>query len=314
MSAQPPRKTILVADDDPDVRDILRSILEPAGFLVEEAADGDLALQAVHAHPPDLMILDYMMPGRTGPQVCEQIRTDMLLRHVPIIMLTGKSETQDKVHGINAGADDYLIKPFEPRELLARVQAMLRRTAQQLEANPLTKLPGNLSIQRELEGRIASGALFAVCYADLNQFKGFNDHYGFKRGDDVIQRTAKLLLEVSKTDGGPQDFVGHIGGDDFLLITTVDRTETLCQAIIREFDAIAPTFHDEEDRARGYFVHRNRKGQEVNVPFLSIAIAVVTNEGQALTHPGQVAKISAELKAHAKQFDRSMYVKERRFS
>jgi len=311
-TARAPAKRILVVDDDPDLRDILRSTLEPAGFFVEEASDGVKALAAVKAQAPDLILLDYMMPELTGPEVCERLKQDLLLRHVPIIMLTGKSEVQDKVHGINAGADDYVVKPFDPQELLARVQMVLRRTAMELEANPLTKLPGNTSIQREIDRRISGNVPLAVCYLDLNRFKAFNDHYGFKRGDEVIQRTATLLLDACKSHGGPQDFVGHIGGDDFIVITTTDRVDGLCQAIVRAFDAMALQLYDPADRSRGYLLHKDRKGQEVKVPLLSIAIAVVTNELQPLTHAGQVATIGAELKAYAKQFDHSTYAKERR--
>ena len=310
MTGAPTR--ILVADDDPDLRDILRSILEPAGFAVSEAMDGPSALHTIRGQPPDLVIMDYLMPGLTGPEVCAQLKQDLLLRHLPIIMLTGKSEVQDKVHGLNAGADDYLIKPFEPQELLARVQMVLRRTSQDLEANPLTRLPGNVTIQRELEHRLAGGGPIAVCYLDLNRFKAFNDHYGFKRGDDVIKRTAKILLETSRADGSPNDFLGHIGGDDFILITTSDRAVGVCKAIIRNFDAMASDLYDDADRQRGYMRHIDRKGQEIKTPLLSIAIALVTNEERPLTHPGQVAELGAELKAYAKQFDRSAYVKERR--
>lgn len=312
MAKRQPAKTILIADDDPDLRDILRSILEPAGFAVTEAADGALTLQAVRAHPPDLVILDWMMPNVTGLEVCERLKQDTLLRHVPVIMLTGKGEIHEKVHGINAGADDFLVKPFEPQELLARIQMVLRRTAQELEANPLTKLPGNLSIQQELEKRIASGERFAVCYVDLNHFKGFNDHYGFKRGDEVIERTAKLLLAVARAHGGPTDFVGHIGGDDFLIITSVACAEGVCQAIVREFDAMAPQFHNEQERAVGYFLHPDRKGHELKIPLLSVAVVSVTNAERPFSHPGEIAKISAELKAYAKRSDRSTFLKERR--
>lgn len=314
MSKRQPEKSILVVDDDPDVRDILRSILEPGGFAVTEAADGALALQAVRAHQPDLVILDWMMPNVTGLEVCQWLKQDTLLRHVPVIMLTGKGEVHDKVNGINAGADDYIVKPFEPRELLARIQMVLRRTAQELEANPLTKLPGNLSIQRELENRIASGEgeRFGVCYVDLNHFKSFNDHYGFKRGDEVIQQTAEILLAASRTHGGPTDFVGHIGGDDFIVITRADLAETLCQAIVREFDAMVPQFHDQVDRAVGYFLHPDRKGRELKIPLLSVSVVLVTNEDRTFTHPGEIARISAELKSYAKQSDRSTYLKDRR--
>ncbi|MBI4597661.1 MAG: response regulator [Candidatus Omnitrophica bacterium] len=306
------RKTILIADDDPDLRDILHSILESAGFIVGEAENGQRALQAVREHPPDLIILDYMMPELTGLQVCEQLKQDVLLRHLPIIMLTGKSEVQDKVQGISAGADDYLVKPFEPQELLARVQMVLRRTSMDLEANPLTKLPGNLSIQQELERRIASGWQFAACYIDLNRFKAFNDHYGFQRGDGLIQQTAQLLLRVSKQLGGRDDFVGHIGGDDFILITTPDRAEQICQSVVREFDGMALPLHDAEDRARGHLLHADHDGREASIPLLSISIALVSNEVRPLKTAGHVAQIGAELKALAKRDPGSSYVKERR--
>jgi diguanylate cyclase (GGDEF)-like protein len=304
--------TVLIADDDPDLRDILRSILEPSGFTVIEAENGERALEAIRENPPSLVILDYMMPGLTGPEVCERLRQDMVLRHLPIIMLTGKSEVHDKVAGLNAGADDYLVKPFEPIELLARVNMILRRAIRDLEANPLTRLPGNVSIQRELEQRLARGGDLAVCYIDLDRFKGFNDHYGFKRGDEVIKSTAEVLLTASQASGGPGDFVGHIGGDDFIVLTSPDRAEALCQAIIRDFDAMASRLYDAEDRSRGYLLHTDRKGNAVKVPLLSISIALVTTDTQPLTHPGQIARIGAELKAYAKQFDRSIYVKERR--
>jgi len=312
MVTPPNTTTILIADDDPDLRDILRTILAPSGFSIVEASDGEMALQTIRTQTPDLVILDYMMPKMTGPQVCAQLKEDLVLRHLPIIMLTGKGELQDKVLGINAGADDYLVKPFEPEELLVRVKMVLRRASQDLEANPLTKLPGNISIYHELERRLAMGQPLAVCYLDLNRFKAFNDHFGFQRGDEVIQRTATLLLDVSRRSGSPTDFVGHIGGDDFIMMTTVECAEQLCEAVVKEFDAMAPQLYDAQDRARGYLLHTDRKGRPVKIPLLSIAIALVTNEAHPLTHPGQVAKIGAELKAYAKQFERSLYVKERR--
>lgn len=304
--------TILVADDDPDLRDILRCVLEPAGFAVTESADGPSALEAIRARPPDLVILDYTMPGLTGPQVCRQLKEDVLLRHLPIIMLTGKREVEDKVHGIDAGADDYVVKPFEPQELLARVKMVLRRTTQDLDANPLTRLPGNRSIQRALEQRIAAGGPMAVCYIDLDRFKAFNDHYGFQRGDEVIKETATLLLRIVRAHGNPNDFVGHIGGDDFIVITTTARADAVCEAIVRDFDALVPRCYDAEDYARGHLPHTDRTGQTTKVPVLSISIAVVTNQEQRLTHPGQVAQLGVELKAYAKQFPYSCYVTDRR--
>ena len=304
--------TVLVTDDDPDLRDILRSILEPQGFQVLEAADGQAALETIRNRHPDLVILDYAMPRMDGPEVCRVLKQDMLLRHVPIIMLTGLGETHDKVTGIDAGADDYLVKPFEPQELLARVRMVLRRTAQELEANPLTTLPGNVSIEKEIEHRLATNQAIAVCYADLDRFKAFNDHYGFERGDQAIRQTAQILLEAVKRSGNSTDFLGHIGGDDFVLITTPDRADAVCQAIIERFDATTPQLYDPEDRARGFLLHTDRQGQAMKVGFLTISIAVVTNVERPLTHLGQIAAIGAELKTYAKRFDKSLYVKDQR--
>jgi GGDEF domain-containing protein len=229
-------------------------------------------------------------------------------------MLTGKSEVQDKVHGIEAGADDYLVKPFEPKELLARVRMILRRTAQELDANPLSRLPGNVSIQHEIEERIAAQQPLAVCYADLNRFKAFNDHYGFERGDQAIKVTADILLDAMKRGGNPGDFLGHIGGDDFVIVTTPDKAEAVCQLVIDAFDRGAPSLYDDADRSRGFFLHTDRQGQPIDVKFLSIAIGIVTNVDRPLTHLGQIAEIGAELKAYAKQFEKSLFVRERRKS
>ena len=304
--------TVLVTDDDPDLRDILRSILEGEGFQVLEASDGRAALEAVRSHHPDLLVLDYLMPHMTGPQVCQTLKQDLLLRHMPIIMLTGRGEVQDKIVGIDAGADDYLVKPFEPQELLARVRSVLRRTTQELEANPLTRLPGNISIQREIESRLAARAPIAVCYADLDRFKAFNDHYGFARGDQAIRHTAQLLLEAVKQRGEPNDFVGHIGGDDFVLVTVPDRSEAICRYIVEKFDATIQLLYDEADRAQGWLTHEDRRGQPIKVGFLTISIAVVTNAERPLSHFGEIAAIGAELKTYAKSFSKSLYVRDQR--
>ena len=306
--------TILIADDDLDIRSILRSHLESSGFKVLEAADGDIALEMVRTHHPDLLILDYTMPKMDGVLACKVLKQDLLLRHLPIIMLTGRSDLRDKVRGIRAGADDYLVKPFDLEELLARVHMNLRRTAQGLEANPLTRLPGNVSIQTEIETRLNAGAPFAVCYADLDRFKAFNDHYGFERGDQAIRHTATILLDAVRKYGNPDDFLGHIGGDDFVIVTTPGLAESICREIVSKFDSTIVNLYDEADRVQGHIVHTDRQGNPIRVGFLTISIAIVTNTRYPIHHFGEVAQIGAELKAYAKRFDHSLYVTERRNS
>lgn len=303
---------ILIVDDDPDILDVLKITLEEEQYEVIEARNGQEALEAVRTNSPSLVILDYMMPNMNGLQVCKILKKDILLRHLPIIMLTGKGELSDKVEGIDAGADDYIVKPFEPVELLARVKMILRRTTRDLDANPLTKLPGNISILTEIENRIERKGLFAVCYLDLDKFKSYNDKYGFEHGDEVIRQTARILIRTIQEIGNPDDFIGHIGGDDFVVITTPEKVDKICQKVIKDFDAVAPNFYNEDDRKRGYIIGKDRQGNVYKIPLLTISVGVVTNETREITHVAEVGEIGAELKAYAKSFEGSNYIKDKR--
>ncbi|MFH1777959.1 MAG: response regulator [Candidatus Omnitrophota bacterium] len=306
------QEQILIVDDDPDIRDVLKIVLEGEGYEVVEAADGVEALEKVHMHTPDLVVLDYKMPKMDGHEVCKILKRDILLVHLPIIMLTGKGETQDKVRGIDAGADDYIVKPFEPTELVARIKMILRRTERNLDASPLTRLPGNVSIIGEIEERIKLNLKFAVCYIDLDKFKTINDKYGFDHGDQIIKQTARIIIKSTKSNGNPNDFIGHIGGDDFVVITTPEAAEKICEEVINEFDNISPTFYSRDDREKGYIISKDRRGKVKQIPLLSISIGIVSNVSRDITHIGQIGEIGAELKKLAKSKEGSNYVKDSR--
>jgi diguanylate cyclase (GGDEF)-like protein len=303
---------ILVVDDDPDIRDILKITLSEENYEVLEAGDGVEALKIINSKPLDLVLVDYKMPKLDGRKVCQAVKKDLLLSHLPIIMVTGKGDINDKVNGIDAGADDYVVKPFEPKELLARIRMILRRTAHDLQANPLTRLPGNIAILNELSKRLEDKSIFSVCYIDLDKFKAFNDKYGFEHGDEVIRETARILIRSTQELGNSDDFIGHIGGDDFVVITTPDKSDSLCQKIIDDFDKTMPNFYNEDDRKKGYIVAKDRKGKKQKIKLLSVSIGVVTNELRAITHVAQVGEIGAELKTLAKAEERSNFVKDRR--
>jgi diguanylate cyclase (GGDEF)-like protein len=303
---------ILIADDDADIRDILKLTLEEENYEVIEARDGEEALKIIRSKPLDLALLDHSMPKMTGRQVCNLIKKDILLQHLPTIMVTGKGEINDKIDSIDAGADDYIVKPFEPKELLARIRMVLRRTQRDLEANPLTRLPGNVAILNELSSCIEKKNPFAVCYVDLDKFKAYNDKYGFEHGDDVIRETARILLCATKELGNPDDFVGHIGGDDFVIITTPNISDSICEKVIRDFDKISPSFYNQEDRDNGFIIGYDRQSKIHKILLLSISIGVVTNELRQITHVAEVGEIGAELKKLAKGMEKSNYVKDKR--
>jgi len=303
---------ILIADDDPDIRDILKLTLEEENYEVIESRDGEEALKVIRSKPLDLVLLDHSMPKMNGRQVCNLIKKDLLLQHLPTIMVTGKGEISDKIDGIDAGADDYIVKPFEPKELLARIRMVLRRTQRDLEANPLTRLPGNVAILNELSSCIDKKMPFAVCYVDLDKFKAYNDKYGFEHGDEVIRETARILIGATKELGNPEDFVGHIGGDDFVIITTPNLSDQICEKVIRDFDKISPSFYSQEDRDNGFIIGYDRQSKIHKIQLLSVSIGVVTNEMRQITHVAEVGEIGAELKKLAKSQEKSNYVKDKR--
>src|SRR5215470_73161 len=207
---------ILLAEDDPHIREIVALQLSIAGYKAIEAPDGLAALERAAEELPDLALLDVMMPGLDGYEVCRRLRASYRTRHIPIIFLTAKASLDDKLHGLGDGANDYITKPFEMNELLQRVRNALEWSRQQRAASPLTGLPGNLSIDAEVRRRLDEQQPFALLSIDIDSFKSFNDRYGYQRGDETIRSLARILEESVQQPGVSGAFVGHIGGDDFV--------------------------------------------------------------------------------------------------
>ena len=303
---------ILIIVNEVETQDFLAALLIGEGYEVKTCTNQEDGLEILKKEPFNLVLANFHAPYINGIEICKTIRRSFTLRHITVILLMDNKEPMEKIKGIYAGADDYIDKPFEPGEFLARVKASLVRMTRDLDANPLTKLPGNVSILKEIEARIKSQAPFAVGYLDLNKFKEFNDRYGFEIGDQVITHTALIIIEALEKLGSPQDFLGHIGGDDFIFLTTPDCIEVVCNKVIQDFDKTVVDFYNEVDKKRGYIITKNRLGQLCKIPFLSLSIGIVTNEHRPLTHVGQVIQIGNEVKNYAKTFGKSIYIKDRR--
>ena len=181
-----------------------------------------------------------------------------------------------------------------------------------LDASPLTRLPGGIAIENVLKKRLESGRPVAFCMADLDNFKAFNDHYGYAKGSEVIKETALLIEAAVRAKGSPDDFVGHVGGDDFVFITTPELARRVCEEVIAGFDKRIPGFYDPEDRKRGSIPGKTRQGVEQQFPIMTVSMAVVTNERRKLDDPLQVSEIAAELKTYAKSLPGSVFVVDRR--
>ena len=303
---------ILVVDDEEHIRKILKFKLEKHGYAVITAENGEVALQIIRRESPDLVILDLMMPKMDGFEVCKRIRRNFQTAQIPIIMLTAKSDMADKIKGLGGGANDYLIKPYSNEELLLRVKNVLDWNRKQKDANPLTGFAGNRAIEKELSRRIENKEAFAFLYMDIDNFKAYNDYYGYQKGDEAILFLADIITESVNSLGGSTDFVGHIGGDDFVIITSPARAEFIVRHVIDEFDKGSLVLMSEGDIRRGYIEIKNRIGEVKRIPLMSLTIAIVLDEGDRLKHFAQVSDIASELKKFGKGMVGSVVVRERR--
>jgi diguanylate cyclase (GGDEF)-like protein/PAS domain S-box-containing protein len=303
------RKKILIVDDDVALRMIFREALEYQKYDVIEARDGARALEQLKNHKPDLILLDIMLPGIDGMKIAQIIKSNMATSHIPIIFLTAKDQTEDKVKALKAGGNDYLVKPIDATELGARIEGILRRTEEELYSSPTTKLPGSVTIEREINRMLTLKQKFALCYLDLDNLKAYNDVYGYAKADGVVRQTGDIIRETVLKLGTSSDFVGHVAGDDFVFITRPELADRICLSIIQRFDQIIPFFYNEEDRERGYIEAEDRYGVWRKFPIMSISVASLTNEENKLTDHVQIATLAAEFKRMAKAIAGSVYIR-----
>lgn len=304
---------ILVAEKNPEVRSVIVTRLTARHYEVIETGDSEEMLRLLTKDPADLVLLAMDMDRVGGKLLIEKIRERSEWTTIPVILMTEEENIADLVMSQDRGFDDFLTKPFNPLVLQLRVAMNIARSRQKVEANALTHLPGNSSIDRAIRKKIESGVKFSVLYIDLNHFKGFNDRYGFEKGDDVLRQTAKLLLQTAEFHGEGACFVGHVGGDDFVVVLPVDLEEPYARRLIEEFDRIMPTYYNEADRKRGVIRITNRQGKKENVPLLSCSIAACNNLYREYKSVGEIAQDAAEVKSFLKsQPAGSHYLRDRR--
>jgi diguanylate cyclase (GGDEF)-like protein len=253
-----------------------------------------------------------MMPRIDGFEVAQRLRRNPQTANTSIIMLTAKALSTDKVLGLTAGADDYIIKPFDPIELLARVKGTLRRAKEMRNLSPLTGLPGNIRIQEEIERMVREDRPFAVLYADLDNFKAYNDQKGFVRGDRLIQTAARVIQDAIVEFAGSDGFVGHVGGDDFVAVMPPEAAEDAAKRIVEGFDEQIGGFYDPEDLERGYVEVEDRRGVLQQVPLVGISIGIATTQVRRFAHYGEAVAVATEMKQFAKREVRSSYAVDRR--
>jgi GGDEF domain-containing protein len=302
---------IYFAPDDRPVPEILGSWLSGQALITVTIRDETQLMALLLRGRPRVIAMD----ARTSPAAClaacKRMKSDSYTGIVPCIILADDSDDAFAA-AFAAGADEVVRANVPTGEMLTRLGVMLRRSDRDLFVHPSTRLPGAVEIELEIQRRLTSGVLFAMCYADLDHFKEFNDRYSYYDGDRVIRILAQILHDVVKGLCSEQGFVGHIGGDDFIFIIPVEAVNDVCAEIIDVFDTLIPFQYSEQDRRAGYFFGKDRRGQLHRVPLMTLSIGVVTNERRHFTHAAQVSELATEMKSYAKTLTGSVYSVDRR--
>ena len=304
---------IMVLSPDAELVALFSRAFTPAEVEVLHRPSGRGAIEHLFNDPPDLLVVDHALADIPGLTLAAMVKSENVYRQLPVALAMDEAVLADReIDWCAAEVDELLTRPVSEGMLRARIALTLGRASRSLDANPLTKLPGNTSIIGRIQELIDRKEDFALAYVDLDYFKSFNDKYGFSRGDEILMMTARILINTVRAAGGQQAFVGHVGGDDFVFLLPVDRVETACKTVVASFDDIVPHFYDAEDRARGYIVSTDREGNHRSFPLMAISLAVVFNRGGRLTHYGEASQMAMTLKKKAKENPRSCYVLDQR--
>ena len=305
-------KKVLLAEHEKSIADILVYLLNAWDYEVIVASESNTVLEIVRREQPDIIIIDYNLQKGEGLRVSKILKEDFLTAHIPIIILIDKKQIRKKMLEIEQGVDDYISNPPDPIDLEVRLEMALRRSAHQLHANALTRLPGNRQIEKTIQSKIEEGATFSLAYYDIDNFKSFNDKYGYMKGDNVIRHTAYMVSTTVKKYGNKNDFVGHIGGDDFVVVTTPEHESIIASESILSFNRLVPFHYNREDRNRGYIVAKDRKGNLTNTPLMSISIAIANNKDFKLQNIVEFMEIISEIKSYLKRSPGSNFLINRR--
>lgn len=291
---------ILVVEDERLIVGLLKETLELEGYRVATALNGRDALQFALRETPHLIILDIMLPGIDGYEVIRQLRSHPKTMHVPIVVLSALGRVADRMRAYDSDVDGYITKPFDTDELLAHVRRLLRRVRQS-SLSPLTGLPGGTQVMRAIDYKLERDDPWSILYLDLDNFKAFNDVYGFLSGNDMILLVGQICRQVVYEYGNVDDFVGHVGGDDFIVVTTPERTQRLCQAIVARYKEESAPLYRSEDYLRGSISGVDRKGRPYQFPLISLSIGVVNSHVCRPRTIQEVSYLAAEAKRSAKQ-------------
>jgi diguanylate cyclase (GGDEF)-like protein len=303
--------TVIFAPRNRALPEAVNAWVEELGLPVERVTNASDLMTIALRGRPRVVVFDARESASDAWTACRRIKADSFTGVVPCFGVVGP-ERDDFKAAFDAGVDEVVRPKDASDEVTTRLDAMLRRSDRDLTVHPSTRLPGAVEIEVEVQRRLTAGEQFAMCYADLDHFKEFNDRYSYNDGDRVIRILAKILHDVAKGTCGEAAFVGHIGGDDFIFVIPSAGVNEVCSEIVNIFDTLIPFQYSEQDRRAGYFFGKDRRGQLHRVPLMTVSIGVVTNERRHFTHAAQVSELATEMKSYAKSLPGSVFSIDRR--
>ncbi len=284
---------LLIVEDDIDIGNMLKIYFGGMDFDVDVAVRGSEALEKTKHALPHLIVLDIMLPDIDGYEVCRALRTNMRTSHIPVIFLTQKDERSDKLQGLELGADDYITKPFDIEELKLRVQGAIKRAERESLTDPRSGLPAGRLIEEQLR-RIIREKGWALLDARINDFEPFKDVYGFVAGDDALRFAAMLINEVVDEFGSASDFIGHAGGDNFVVITTEEQAKAIKTRLKERFNGEVQTQYNFMDRQQGFMQAPSSDGVAANVPFMTLSVGIVSPSNNSFSDIREITELAAE--------------------
>ncbi|MDP9348125.1 MAG: diguanylate cyclase [Gemmatimonadota bacterium] len=293
--------------------ELVREFAEASGQELLEIASPSEVLARIGRAYPSAVVVDASAPAHVALSLCRVLKSEPFTAVVPVIAYVEGEGGAATTEALEAGADEVLCGSISERECALRLRMALQRAERDVSVHPTTRLPGTVQIERDIAERLHSGEKFAVCYADLDHFKEFNDRYGYNHGDGVILILSRILRDVVKAHS-PGAFVGHIGGDDFIFTAPLEDFRRCCEGVIEVFQELIPLQYSREDRERGFFDGKDRRGEVFEVPLMTLSIGVVTNERRTFSHTAQISELASEMKAYAKTLHGSVYAVDRRTS
>jgi DNA-binding response OmpR family regulator len=287
------KSRLLVVEDDVDIANMLRIYFSGMNYEVDIAHRGSDALEKTKHALPHLIVLDIMLPDIDGYEVCRNLRTSTRTSHIPVIFLTQKDERSDKLQGLELGADDYITKPFDIEELKLRVQGAIRRSERESLTDPRSGLPAGRLIEEQLR-RIIREKDWALLDLRVNDFEAFKDVYGFVAADDAMRFTTMLITEVVDLHGTSDDFIGHAGSDNFIIITNNQAAPLIKQNIKERFAAEVLTLYNFTDRQQGYMAVIKPNGETEKAPFMTMAVGIISPSKQTFADIREITELAAE--------------------